>query len=374
MITRYIKRIIPYQVLIAGILFQACQLPERSQPWMTSFEKTQINPVLVADSTFSFQGPMTGQTVHWQKADVFNPAAVVRNDSIYLLFRAEDNTNATLGHRTSRIGLAVSIDGMHFTKYPTPVLYPDSSEYMKWDWPGGCEDPRVVEREDGTYVMLYTSWNYDVARLSVATSRDLRSWTKYGPVFKDPAHGKFMDMWTKSASVVTKMKNGRLIAAKIKNKYWMYWGEEFVNLASSDDLVHWEPMLIDSGELLHVMDTRPGMFDSRLTEAGPPALLTDAGILFFYNGKNKEDGSGDPNVSRGAYCGGQALFDKNNPSKLIDRMDTPYICPSLPHEITGQYKAGTTFTEGLVYYKKKWFLYYGTADSMVGLAVMDDKS
>jgi len=341
---------------------------------MTSFEKTQINPVLVADSTFSFQGPMTGQTVHWQKADVFNPAAVVRNDSIYLLFRAEDNTNATLGHRTSRIGLAVSIDGMHFTKYPTPVLYPDSSEYMKWDWPGGCEDPRVVEREDGTYVMLYTSWNYDVARLSVATSRDLRSWTKYGPVFKDPAHGKFMDMWTKSASVVTKMKNGRLIAAKIKNKYWMYWGEEFVNLASSDDLVHWEPMLIDSGELLHVMDTRPGMFDSRLTEAGPPALLTDAGILFFYNGKNKEDGSGDPNVSRGAYCGGQALFDKNNPSKLIDRMDTPYICPSLPHEITGQYKAGTTFTEGLVYYKKKWFLYYGTADSMVGLAVMDDKS
>jgi len=83
--------------------------------------------------------------------------------------------NAELGHRTSRIGLAVSTDGVHFTKFPTPVLYPDSTEYMQWDWPGGCEDPRIVEKKDGTYVMMYTSWNNDVARLSVATSADLRN-------------------------------------------------------------------------------------------------------------------------------------------------------------------------------------------------------
>jgi predicted GH43/DUF377 family glycosyl hydrolase len=41
----------------------------------------------------------------------------------------------------------------------------------------------------------------------------------------------------------------------------------------------------------------------------------------------------------------------------------------LPHEITGQYKAGTTFSEGLVYFKGKWYLYYGTADSFVGVAI-----
>ena len=46
---------------------------------------------------------------------------------------------------------------------------------------------------------------------------------------------------------------------------------------------------------------------------------------------------------------------------MIERLDTPFICPSLPHEISGQYKAGTTFIEGLVYFKDKWFLYYGTA-------------
>jgi predicted GH43/DUF377 family glycosyl hydrolase len=46
----------------------------------------------------------------------------------------------------------------------------------------------------------------------------------------------------------------------------------------------------------------------------------------------------------------------------------------LPHEITGQYKAGTTFAEGLVFFKNKWYLYYGTADSFVGLAISSQKN
>ncbi len=35
---------------------------------------------------------------------------------------------------------------------------------------------------------------------------------------------------------------GRLIAAKIDGKYWMYWGEGAIHLATSTDLVHWSPM------------------------------------------------------------------------------------------------------------------------------------
>jgi predicted GH43/DUF377 family glycosyl hydrolase len=43
----------------------------------------------------------------------------------------------------------------------------------------------------------------------------------------------------------------------------------------------------------------------------------------------------------------------------------------LPHEMTGQYSSGTTFSEGLVFFRGKWFLYYGTADSFVGLAIKE---
>lgn len=340
-----------------------------SEKWMLGFEKTEINPIMTADSSFVFIDPITKMGVQWQKADVFNPGAIVRNDTVFMLFRAEDNPDAILGGRTSRIGLAYSTDGIHFTKYPEPVFYPFEEKFRKWDYPGGVEDPRVVESPDGSYIMHYTSWNKDVARLSCATSKDLKNWTKHGPVFQKAYDGKFLDIWSKSGSVVTELVDGRLKAKRFNGKYIMYWGELFVNLAESENGIDWTPLLDDQGELLHVFRPTLEEFDSHLTEPGPPAIYTENGILLLYNGKNLSGKGATTKYPKGIYCGGQALFDKNDPTKLLDRLETPFICPSLPHEISGQYKAGTTFIEGLVYFKDKWFLYYGTADSMVGLAV-----
>ena len=340
-------------------------------PWLQGFQKTATNPILVADSSYVFSDPVTNQSVKWQKADVFNPGAIVRNDTVFVLFRAEDNPKAGIGGRTSRIGLAYSTDGVNFTKYDQPVLYPTPDEHAKWDTPGGCEDPRIVETEEGEYVMLYTSWDYDIARLTAAKSTDLLNWTKHGPVFEYTLEGKYLDTWSKSGSIVTSIQDGRLKAVKINGKYWMYWGEQFVNVAWSDNLLDWTPLENEQGELLSSMVPRDGKFDSFLTEPGPPAILTENGIILMYNGKNEENEKADPLIPEGTYCGGQALFSATNPQEFVSRMDTPFICPDLPHEVTGQYKAGTTFIEGLVYFQKKWFLYYGTADSMVGLAVAD---
>ena len=338
---------------------------------MLGFQKTELNPIMTADASFKFVCPVSGQEVAWQQADVFNPGAIVRNDTVFMLFRAEDNPEAILGGRTSRIGLAFSTDGINFTKYPSPVLYPDKDRFQKWDYPGGVEDPRVTELEDGTYLMLYTSWNQDTARLSSATSADLKNWTKDGPVFQNAYKGRFLDIWSKSGSVVTELKDGRLVAKKIKGKYWMYWGETFVNLAHSEDGRQWTPLLNDRNELLVVFQPTSEDFDSHLTEPGPPAIATEKGILLLYNGKNLSGKGAGKQVPEGTYCGGQVLFDGEDPSKFLERLEAPFICPSLPHEISGQYEAGTTFIEGLVYYKDQWFLYYGTADSMVGLAIKE---
>lgn len=51
------------------------------------------------------------------------------------------------------------------------------------------------------------------------------------------------DEFSKSASIVTKLVDGKQVIAKIDGKYWMYWGEKFVNVATSTDLINWEPML-----------------------------------------------------------------------------------------------------------------------------------
>ena len=361
------------RLLLVLFALAMCQFSQAQQKWgLGTFVKTNENPIVKADSTLTFFCPVKKDTIHWQRADVFNPAAIVKDGKVYLFTRCEDNPKAKLGGRTSRIGLAVSRDGIHFKNFKTPVLFPDNDAFKQYDYPGGCEDPRIVESTEGLYVMAYTSWNNKTPRLSIAISKDLFHWEKKGPAFTKAYQGKFLDKATKSASIITKMVNNRPVVAKIKGKYWMYWGEKFVNLAWSDNLWDWNPVLDERGELKQIMNIRPGKFDSDLTECGPPALMTDKGILLLYNGKNATNGTAASNLPKGTYAVGAVLFDLNDPTKIIQRTDEYLLKPTLPHELTGQYLAGTTFSEGLVFFHKKWFLYYGTADSFVGLAVSNN--
>lgn len=353
----------------------AAQQPEGKDWAWTNFERPAgVNPVMSPSANSLFYCPMRGKPMMWEESDTFNPAAAVLNGRVVLLYRAEDNSATGIGQRTSRIGYASSSDGLHFERHGAPVLYPDPADSQaEFECPGGCEDPRVAMTEDGTYVMFYTQWNRKQARLAVATSRDLVSWTKHGSVFAKAYGGRFKDDFSKSASIVTKMKDGKQVIAKINGKYWLYWGEKFVNVATSDDLVNWTPMLDAEGDLLRVMEPRDGYFDSQLTECGPPAILTKKGILLIYNGKNMAGEKGDSRYTANAYCAGQALFDAKNPARYKDRLDEPFFIPETDFEKSGQYPAGTVFVEGLVPFNGAWYLYYGCADSRVSVAVRREK-
>jgi predicted GH43/DUF377 family glycosyl hydrolase len=205
----------------------------------------------------------------------------------------------------------------------------------------------------------------------VAISKDLIRWQKHGSIFKTAHGGRFYDMASKSASIITKMVKGKVVIAKIDGKYWIYWGEHAVHAATSTDLVNWEPLLDANGELKKLITTRKGFFDSDLTECGPPAIMTDSGILLLYNGKNRSDADRDSNYTANSYCAGQVMFDLKDPTRAIGRLDKPFFIPEAPFEKSGQYPAGTVFVEGLVFHQKKWFLYYGCADSRVAVAVFN---
>ena len=341
------------------------------------------NPMVSPIADNLFYCPMKKAQVKWECADTFNPAAVEKDGKVCVLYRAEDDPSAGIGKRTSRIGLVESKDGISIDyRSQSPVMYPDQSSVSKeYEWPGGTEDPRVVEAEvDGEplYVMTYTSWNRKTARLSVATSRDLKTWTHHGPCFRTAYDGKFSNLACKSGSIVTEIRDGRLKAAKVtvngESKYFMYWGEYWVCGATSDDLVTWTPVVDADTELLYLAKPRKGFFDSMLTECGPPAVMTEDGIVLIYNGKNASGSSGDGCYAAGTYAAGQMLFKRDNPLQLADRLDKPFFRPIADFEKSGQYAAGTVFTEGLVYHDGKWFLYYGCADSFVGVAVCDPET
>ena len=329
----------------------------------------KANPIITPNPSNQFDCPMQDKKIGWEESDVFNPAATVKDGKIYVLYRAEDNSATGIGKRTSRIGLAESEDGIHMKRRKTPVMYPDKDNMKEYEWEG---DPRVTMTEDGLYVMAYTSWNRKVARLCIATSHDLVKWEKHGPAFAKAYNGRFKDIFCKSGSMVTTIKDGKQVLTKIDGKYFMYWGEHAVYAATSDDLVNWTPILDEKNELATVIKPRPQYFDSALTECGPPAILTDKGIVLLYNGKNQtNDSKRDKRFTAGAYCAGQILTDPKEPMKVLQRLDVPFFRPMASFEKSGQYVDGTVFIEGLVFFKNKWYLYYGCADSQVSVAIYD---
>ena len=331
-------------VLLAGAI-------GHQQSWMLGpfVKPPQVNPVIAPNPN-----------VAWEAYATFNPAAVVKDGKVFLLYRAEDTTGVQqIGGHTSRLGLAQSDDGLHFTRRATPVLYPDSDAQRQNEWPGGVEDPRIVESDDGTYVLTYTQWNRDVPRLAVATSRDLVSWTKHGPAFARAAGGKYLRSESKSGAILSRLIGDRVVATRVNGKYWMYYGVPELRIATSDNLLDWTPLEDRDGKAIAVLTARPDHFDSWLVEAGPPALITPAGILVLYNAGS---------LPSRTYSAGQALFDARDPLKLIARSDSAFLQPTESYERTGQYTAGTTFVEGLVHFHGRWYLYYGTADSRVGVA------
>jgi beta-1,2-mannosidase len=318
-----------------------------------------LNPILNPSSGQVFFCPINKKEIRWEERNVLNPSAIVKDGKVFLIYRAQDM------EMTSRLGLAISDDGLHFTKEPSPVLYPDSDDMQQYEWKGGVEDPRIVEGENGTYILTYTSYDGKVARLCLASSKDLRNWTKHGLVLNDE---KYRDTWSKSGAIVSRLQNGKIVATKINNKYWMYFGDTDLFMAKSDDLIHWEVVENEeSKKMISVLHPRPGYFDSRLVEPGPFALLRQDGILLIYNASNAANNN-DPDLPEFTYAAGQALFDKENPYKLIGRTDSYFIYPDKPYEKTGEVN-NVCFVEGLVYFRDQWFLYYGTADSKIAVAV-----
>ncbi len=329
-----------------------------------------VNPILGPRDT-KWYCPVRKDTVKWEGKDVFNPAAVVREGKVYMLYRAEDFVGKHNG--TSRIGLAVSDDGLHCERYPVPVFYPDNDQYLNMEWEGGVEDPRIIEDVNGTYYMTYTAYDGKRTKLCLATSKDLIVWRKHGVAFENIDPKLETTFSLKSGLIIGRLEGDRIIATKINGKYWMYWNVGDLYLATSDDLIHWEPVMNEDGNYYKpALKPRPDKIhvDNIMCEPGPAALLTEKGIVLFYNGISNgvPSENGRPENEKLTWSGVQALFDKNDPAKVIDRAEDAFIRPEKDYERTGQVN-NVTFIEGMVKFNGKWYIYYGTADSYIAVTV-----
>jgi predicted GH43/DUF377 family glycosyl hydrolase len=349
--------------------------------WMIGpFEKLQpsYNPVMGANFDTKFFCPMLGKQVRWEARAIIGGGVVVKDNKIYMVYHAEDAENGYKYRSGSspgimRMGLAWSYDGVRFERRPEPVLYPEHDEFKSFEWSGGCEIPRLTEAPDGSYVLYYDGWNRKTAHLMVATSKDLIHWKKHGSAFANSGNAKYSpSFWSKSAAVVTEMKDGRLVAVKINGKYWMYFNDTGCNMATSDNLIDWTVIENPDGTPYTFLPKRPDKFDKDIREGGV-AVRTEKGIVIIYNTFNIIRKAGTPENDRCEISGlGQALADANDPMKLLDRSEIPFLVPDREYEKEGAVN-NVVFCTGIVYFKNRWYLYHNGGDRVLCVAISDNE-
>jgi len=281
----------------------------------------------------------------WEATNLYNPAAIVVDDEVVLLYRAHGED------LVSRIGLARSADGITFEREPDPVLVPEHPYES-----AGCEDPRIT-RVDSTFYLTYTGYDGARAQLCLATSEDLRAWTKHGPLFPE------FNTWATLpyGPDVPWSKAGVIHGEPIDGVYWMYFGEGAIYTATSADLLHWTPCA--ESEPIHT--PTPGRWDGTLVEIGAPPVRTEDGLLVFLT-----NGAVARSPQDVDYRCGQIAVAERDPGRVLAVTKEPWLHPQTAEEKHGLV-SNVTFVEGLVHHRGRWLAYFGQADTHLGVAVFD---
>ena len=267
--------------------------------------------------------------IPWEKDAVLNASAVYADGTFHLHYRAvahrPENPNR------SSIGYATSPDGVHFERRDAPVLSPGAVPEESQ----GVEDPRVTKLDD-TYVMLYTAYDLTQTQIAMATSTDLIHWDRHGIVLGSDRFGD--------------NKDAVLFPARIGGRYcMMHRPDPDIYLAFSGDLHHWTD---------HVRIMAPAFpWERRKIGGGTVPIATEAGWLVVYHGVDEDL----------CYRLGVALLDLDDPTRVLARQPAPILEPAMDWELTGDVNT-VVFTCGAVLLGRELWVYYGAADTVIGLA------
>jgi beta-1,4-mannooligosaccharide/beta-1,4-mannosyl-N-acetylglucosamine phosphorylase len=310
-----------------------------------SFRRVGSTPLITRDDLPPLAAPFD------DPSSVFNPGALKVDGRIELMLRVQSR-----GRETCLLG-ATSADGRDFTVSPEAVVFEGLD-----DLPGKVHhvyDPRLTLLDGIRHVMLAIDLD-DRCELGLARSEDGERWKFLGLVSSSEGGNR-------NGVLFPKRIGGRYLRLDRPNSLagdGLAGGGDRICLSESDDLLHWRP-------LSDIAAGRPHYWDERIG-AGPPPILTEAGWLLVYHGVATHFGSAN------IYQAGVVLLDAEDPGHVLGRGRNNVLEPRLPWELTGQVP-NVVFPSGLVLpdhlgdapapRTTRCLLYYGAADTCVGLAV-----
>lgn len=281
----------------------------------------------------------------WESKAVFNPAALLLESKVHLVYRAMSEDN------TSVFGYALSSDGIHIEyRSANPIYVPREPFEQKLE-PGGnsgCEDPRLTLLGDKIY-MCYTAFdgkNPPRVALSWILARDFlkKQWNWAKPALISPP-----DISDKDALIFPEKINGKyMIIHRVADN---------IDFAFSSTLDFNGETWLEENRWIA---PRKGWWDSKKVGAAAPPIKTKNGWVMLYHGVSDDS----------IYRVGAVLLDIKDPTLVIGRTDSPIFEPETPYEKEGLVK-NVVFPCGNVMLRKRLLMYYGGADSIIGVASVD---
>nr|AQQ75139.1 hypothetical protein [uncultured bacterium] len=272
---------------------------------------------------------------------VFNAGATLLPDGeTLLLARVEDRRG--ISHLTA----ARSRDGItNWRIDPQPTLAHDPENYPEELW--GVEDPRITWiPELNRYAITYASYSTSGPLVSLAMTEDFRKFERKGVI---------MPPEDKDAALLPRRFNGRW--ALIHRPVSGFPGSRAnIWISYSPDLKHW-------GDHSVMLEARRGAWwDANKIGLSPQPIETSEGWLVIYHGVRTTPAGC-------LYRLGLALFDLEDPAKLIRRGDEWVFGPHAPYERVGDvgdvvFPCGVTHDPATGALR----LYYGAADTSIALA------
>ena len=322
---------------------------------------------------------------------VLNPGSGHTPDgALYLLPRLVASGNV------SRVGLArvVVEDGVPIgVEREGVVLEPDRG-WERGARTAGVEDPRVTFISAlGLHVMTYVAYGPLGPRTAIATSSDLREWTRLGPALFDYDDSLDMDLnlfhnkdtvffpepvtapdGTESLAVLhrpmwdlgeTKPGEGIRVPQSVPDDRQSIW----ISFIPLDEVLRDPRTLVRWGQ--HRFLAGPEFpFEAVKIGGGPPPIRVDEGWLMLHHGVTGVINSAFAQQQKVNYAAGGMILDASDPTKVIARSPEPLLFAETDDERSG-IVPNVVFPTAIETIDGQRFVFYGMADSKIGVARLD---
>lgn len=272
----------------------------------------------------------------WENKAVFNAGAIDISGTIHLVYRAQGDDGV------SRLGYAATKNGVKIIKRLAEPIYVPRADFES----RGCEDPRIT-RIGNTLYMVYTAfdgtnpWRAALTTISVKdfVAQRFDKWSAPQLITPDPVQDK----------------DTCILSETVHGQYMLMHRIDPQLCADFLDSLDFKKSRLS--RCIEMMGPRPGMWDSKKIGIAGPPIKTKKGWLLIYHGVSKT----------GTYRLGAVLLDLKNPSVIVSRNVDTIFEPVEEYERTGLVR-NAVFSCGVILRSDTLFIYYGGADTVLGVA------